>query len=139
MVDATLTKIGQVTVRSGHIIIADPADMRDGLSYEAVMHVIDGGGGQVDDTGAVAFYAGQANGKYPVFADIDEEGRIVSVMIDFQADPRRELPIVSVEHFGALNLLAHNYGVLAGLIANYSSVELDDLVKNGYRTKGESE
>jgi len=46
-----------------------------------------------------------------------------------------ELPIVTVEHFGALNLLAHHYGVLAGLIANYSSVELDDLVKNGYRTK----
>lgn len=47
----------------------------------------------------------------------------------------RELPIVTVEHFGALNLLSHHYGVLAGLIANYSSVELDDLVKNGYRTK----
>ena len=46
-----------------------------------------------------------------------------------------ELPIVTVEHFGALNLLAHHYDVLAGLIANYTSVELDDLVKNGYRTK----
>lgn len=136
MKDAALTKIGQVTVRNGHIIIADPHDMSDGLSYTTVMVALAEGGGQVGDTGGVTFYAGQPDGRYPVFADINEEGRIVSVVIDFDADPRKELPGVSVEHFGALNLLSHHYRTLETLLAKYSAEELHDLVNNGYRTEG---
>lgn len=135
--DNVLTmKIGRVTVRDGLLIIADPHDIRDGVSYDAVMSAIVGGenGGEVKGTGGVAFLTGQADGKYPVIADINEEGRIISVTIDFLAEPQPELPVVTPEHFGALNLLAHHYDVLGGLIAEYSAAELDDLVKNGYRT-----
>ena len=67
------------------------------------------------------------------FFDIGTPDELMqALVIGYESD---ESTIVTVEHFGALNLLAHHYDVLAGLIANYTSVELDDLVKNGYRTK----
>lgn len=85
----------------------------------------------------MALDTGYADGRYPVFAEINEEGGIDRVTIDFNATPKVELPIVTPEHFGALNLLAYHYNVLGGLLAEYSTAELDDLVNNGYRTKGE--
>lgn len=130
-----LTKIGRVTVRNGHILIADPHDMSDGLTYTAVMVALTEGGGQVGETGGFTFTAGQADGKYPVYADINEDGQISSVTIDFDVEPRKELPIVSVENFGALNLLAHHYRILQPLLQEYYYAELDDLVNNGYRTE----
>lgn len=70
------------------------------------------------------------------YFDVGTSDELMQALVNgYQVEETPKLPIVTPEHFGALNLLSHHYRTLESLLAEYSAIELDDLVRHGYRTK----
>ena len=101
-----LTLIGQFSVDSGQAIIGDPCYLdewknwdRDVNKFEdhensvgeygylgACNATLKKGFGQLGGANAVAFSTGYGDGLYPVYADINEDGRVGLVVIDFTGE-----------------------------------------------------
>ena len=101
-----LTLIGQFSVDSGQAIIGDPCYLdewqnwdRDKDSFEshankvgeygylgACNATLSKGFGELGEQSAVAFSTGYGDGLYPVYANINEDGRVGLVVIDFTGE-----------------------------------------------------
>jgi hypothetical protein len=101
-----MTLIGQFSVDSGQAIVGDPCYLdewknwdRDVDNFEdhvnkvgeygylgACNATIGKGFGQLGGSSAVAFSTGYGDGLYPVYADINEDGRVGLVVIDFTGE-----------------------------------------------------
>ena len=96
-----LTYIGSFAVDSGQAIIGDPCylddwqDWKDGEPFDHEKHkgeygylgacgvTLDEGFGELGTASAVAFTTGYGDGLYPVYAQINGEGRIVRIVVEF--------------------------------------------------------
>jgi len=98
-----LQLIGQFSVDSGQAIIGDPCyldewqaeyDNFDDYKNKAGEYgylgaceaTLGKGFGQLGVASAVAFSTGYGDGLYPVYADINEDGRVGLVVIDFTGE-----------------------------------------------------
>jgi hypothetical protein len=102
-----LTLIGQFAVDSGQAMIGDPCyldewkpwdsdsdvpfDERKNRSGEygylgACNATIEKGFGQLGLASSVVFSTGYGDGLYPVFAHINEDGRVGMIVVDFTGD-----------------------------------------------------
>lgn len=103
----SLQLIGQFSVDSGQAIIGDPCyldewqnwDSDSGVSFDehnnkvgeysylgACNATINKGFGQLGGFSAVAMSTGYGDGLYPVYANINEDGRVGLVVIDFTGE-----------------------------------------------------
>tara|TARA_Y100000310_G_C20053401_1_gene521621 strand:- start:25 stop:468 length:444 start_codon:yes stop_codon:yes gene_type:complete len=100
-------KVGGVSVDSGQVIIVDPCYIMDGEYDEAPVHdpkdhkvasyghpckvtLSDERCGEFPVKGyatAVASSSGYGDGHYPVYGEINEDGRVVALHIYFDEDP----------------------------------------------------
>lgn len=103
---ATLTNleyVGSFAVDSGQAIVGDPCyldtyDTCEGqawdlegkegeYSYQGISATtLNLNAAEVGDSKAVAFSTGYGDGLYPVFVEVDDEGRIMKVVIDFAGE-----------------------------------------------------
>jgi hypothetical protein len=101
-----LQLIGQFAVDSGQAIVGDPCYLDDWKLWDPDVDTFDSyktkegeygylgacnatggkGFGQLGGSSAVAFSTGYGDGLYPVYADIDEDGRVGLVVIDFTGE-----------------------------------------------------
>ena len=96
-------KIGEVGVDSGQLMIVDPCYIeshwkeedfddekksKELFSYNAVCKETLGKTcyGQIGNGLAVAFSSGYGDGCYPVYAEINEEGRVMKITVDFNEE-----------------------------------------------------
>ena len=95
-----LTYIGSFTVDSGQAMVGDPCYLDnwdtnkneewniEGKEYEysyfgASATTLKNNYGELSSGTAVVFSTGYGDGVYPVYADINEDGRITKIVIDF--------------------------------------------------------
>lgn len=98
--------IGQFAVDSGQAMVGDPCYIDDWETWNGdaepfedhVKHVgkysylgacnatLDKGYGELGMASAVVFSTGYGDGLYPVYAHINEDGRVAKVVIDFVGD-----------------------------------------------------
>jgi len=71
--------IGQFSVDSGQAIVGDPCYLNN-------WKTLGKGFGQLGGSSAVAFSTGYGDGLYPVYADINEDGLIGLIVIDFTGE-----------------------------------------------------
>lgn len=96
----TTVKVGDVGVDSGQVMIVDPCyvlkgdfDDKSQGSYGAVCDVTlsEDGYGEFIATGiagnAIASSSGYGDGNYPVYGEINGDGRVVALHIYFDEDP----------------------------------------------------
>lgn len=101
-----MTLIGRFAVDSGQAIVGDPCYLDEWEPWNDKVdkfdeHVnkageygylgacgvtLDKGYGELGTASAVAFSTGYGDGLYPVYAEINEDGRIVKVTIVFEED-----------------------------------------------------
>ena len=84
-----IDQIGQCSVDSGQILFVDPCYIDSewqSTSYDEICAVTlsDAGAGTVVNGLAVATSTAYGDGVYPVYAQRDESGRILAVMIVFE-------------------------------------------------------
>lgn len=79
----TTKQVGSIAVDSGQVLLVDPCYVLTGHAYEEVCgRTLDlCGFGQVAGGFATATLYG--DGVYPVYAEVDSRGRIVSLTISF--------------------------------------------------------
>ena len=100
-------KVGHVSVDSGQVIIADPCYIMDGPHDEAPVHdpkdhkvasyghpckvtLSEERYGEFPVKGyatAIASASGYGDGNYPVYGEVNEDGRMVALHIYFDEDP----------------------------------------------------
>jgi hypothetical protein len=100
----TLTYIGSFSVDSGQAIVGDPCYLDTWENWNSEENnfedhevkageygylgacgvTLKEGYGTLGMGSAVAFTTGYGDGVYPVFADINEDGRITKIVIDFE-------------------------------------------------------
>lgn len=103
-----LKYIGSFAVDSGQAIIGDPCYLNDwavwkeGEPFDHENHIgeygylgacgvtLKEGYGVLGNAEAVAFSTGYGDGVYPVYAEINEEGRVSKIVIDFIDDEDEE-------------------------------------------------
>lgn len=80
--------VGEITVDSGQVIVVDPCYVENGLDYEKVCEANERKNHEITVSGiagtAVTIDTAYGDGIYPVFAGINEEGRTVTLVIDFE-------------------------------------------------------
>ena len=102
-----LTLIGQFAVDSGQAMVGDPCyldewkpwDLDSGIPFDehtksageysylgACEATINRGFGELGVSSSVVFSTGYGDGLYPVYAHINEDGRVGMVVIDFTGD-----------------------------------------------------
>lgn len=101
-----LTLIGQFAVDSGQAMIGDPCYLDDWKPWNADKddfneHInregeygylgacnatLGKGFGQIGGESAVVFQTGYGDGLYPVYANINEDGRVGMIVIDFTGE-----------------------------------------------------
>lgn len=98
-----LTYIGSFAVDSGQAIVGDPCyldkwetEYNDFQEYKnsagkygylgSCHATLTNNYGVLGNNGAVAFTTGYGDGVYPVFAEFNDEGRIVKVVIQFEEE-----------------------------------------------------
>lgn len=101
-----LTLIGQFSVDSGQAMVGDPCYLDEWQPWNSEEHnfedhpqhkgeygylgacnaTLEKGFGQLGMASAVAFSTGYGDGLYPVYAHINEDGRIGMVVIDFTGE-----------------------------------------------------
>jgi hypothetical protein len=106
MESTELTYIGSFSVDSGQAIVGDPCYLDDWELWNDKSEPFDKheekageygylgacgvtlkkGYGTLGMSSAVAFSTGYGDGVYPVYAQIDEDGRIAMVVIDFMGE-----------------------------------------------------
>ena len=116
-------KVGGVSVDSGQVIIVDPCYIMDGEYDEAPVHdpkdhkvasyghpckvtLSDERCGEFPVKGyatAVASSSGYGDGHYPVYGDMDEDGRVVALHIYFDEDPHSGEQSMSARFITGLN------------------------------------
>jgi|ETNmetMinimDraft_5_1059913.scaffolds.fasta_scaffold10774_8 hypothetical protein len=116
-------KVGHVSVDSGQVIIADPCYIMDGPYDDAPVHdpkdhktagyghpckvtLSDKGYGEFPVKGfatAIASGSGYGDGHYPVYGDMDEDGRVVALHIYFDEDPHSGEQSMSARFITGLN------------------------------------
>lgn len=104
--------IGRVMVDSGQVMVGDPCYLDGFVTHEANGFAIDFGkkegpfgysyegacqatcspsmAGELGGGKAVASSSGYGDGKYPVYADYDRNGRVVALHVYFEDDPNEE-------------------------------------------------
>ena len=102
----TMTYIGSFTVDSGQAMVGDPCYLDEWQPWNSEEHnfedhevkageygylgacgvTLKEGYGMLGNGSAVAFTTGYGDGVYPVYADFNEDGRIVKVTIVFEED-----------------------------------------------------
>jgi len=116
-------KVGHVSVDSGQVIIVDPCYIMDGEYDDAPVHnpedrkvagyghpcevtLSDKGYGEFPVKGfatAIASGSGYGDGHYPVYGDMDEDGRVVALHIYFDEDPHSGEQSMSARFITGLN------------------------------------
>lgn len=104
MIDtAKMTYIGNFTVDSGQAMIGDPCYLNDwdtntnedwnleGKENEysyfgASATTLKNSYGELGNSSAVVFSTGYGDGVYPVYAEIDEDGRVAKIVVNFIGD-----------------------------------------------------
>lgn len=98
-----LTLAGHFAVDSGQAIVGDPCyldqydtcvgqewnlDGKEGqYSYQGISATtLSNSFGSINDGSAVAFSTGYGDGYYPVYVQLDSDGRVLKVVIDFEGD-----------------------------------------------------
>jgi hypothetical protein len=95
---------GSIAVDSGQAMVGDPCYLdnwepwANGTPFEHEKHAGEYGYlgasgrtladtfGQLGSADAVVFSTGYGDGLYPVFVQLDEDGRVMKVVIDFEGD-----------------------------------------------------
>jgi hypothetical protein len=98
-----MTYIGSFAVDSGQAIVGDPCYLEDWEPWNSEEHHFDEhekkageygylgacgitlkeGYGELGNSTAVAFTTGYGDGLYPVYAEINDDGRVAQIVIDF--------------------------------------------------------
>ena len=105
MKTTNLTLIGQFMVDSGQAMVGDPCYLDDWENWEdnepfsnheqkagqygylgACGVTLKEGYGTLNNGSAVVFTTGYGDGVYPVYAEINEDGRVAKIVIDFVGD-----------------------------------------------------
>lgn len=101
-----LKLIGKFGVDSGQAMVGDPCYLDDWKTWDskkqnfeeheksqgeysylgACNATIEKGYGSLGGGSAVAFSTGYGDGYYPVFAQINDDGRVMKIVIDFEGD-----------------------------------------------------
>ena len=101
-----LQLIGRFSVDSGQAIVGDPCYLEDWKPWNseednfadhenkageygylgACNATLGKGYGELNNGSAVAFSTGYGDGYYPVYAEINEDGRVAKIVIDFVGD-----------------------------------------------------
>jgi hypothetical protein len=105
-----LTLIGQFFVDSGQAIVGDPCYLDEWQNWDSDVEPYENnlnkvgeygylgacnatsgkGFGQLGGNNAVAFSTGYGDGHYPVYAEINEDGRVARVVIEFITDEEQD-------------------------------------------------
>jgi len=106
MTDNGMTLIGHIAVDSGQAMVGDPCYLDEWEPWNseednfedhvnkvgeygylgACNATLDKGYGELGNGSAVAFSTGYGDGYYPVYAEINEDGRVAKIVIDFVGD-----------------------------------------------------
>lgn len=98
-----MTYIGSFAVDSGQAIVGDPCYLEDWQPWNSDINkfeehetrageygylgacgiTLSSGYGELGRSSAVAFTTGYGDGLYPVYAEINEDGRVARIVIDF--------------------------------------------------------
>lgn len=82
--NTTKTRIGTIGVDSGQVLIIDPCYVVDGDKYIEVCETTLNDDGYGEVFGGVASSTLSGDGEYPVYAELNAQGSVVRLIIDFE-------------------------------------------------------